>query len=706
MIDKHRFEVWLHTQHPLKHTLTDFAYTNPGLPGVSDVNGALNWVFKVLYPRTQASVANPAALPLIGNTLNDYRVVLDDGDGKQAGYRWEQREGDVSASWYKIYDFDWSTDSILAAFMDVTQDLYVYQKGKSDLNADGTVRTGVYAGQLVFGGNQANQNLTLAANSGDGTGAHTGYVQLEDTLRPTSTGAYDLGTAANRFGALHLAVGAFINTTTIVGGSISDSGGTITFTSNDVNSTGDLTFTNIFATASVEVGSGTNLILVPGSITDASGAIDFGDEDLSTTGTFASGIATIDSTLVLASGSITDTSGTISFGNEDLSTTGTLSAGNSTFTRTDTDNIRIDGNTVSVLNSNGNLILQANGSGVVDVQNPMTTLGQTVTGTLAVTGQLNADNLRLDGNVLSSTNLNGNITLTPNGSGIVETSASFLPAADGTLDLGAAALRFKDLFMSGDIGDGTTAISSSTIQSLRDINVGVGAGFSLFYDGTKWVSSLPDTEIDHGSLTGLGDDDHLQYALLLGRSGGQVLIGGTAASNTLVFESTSNATKGTIQFKDNFVPFTNASFSGGWQGTDLGDSSHFIRDIYTKGELRGFRFENFTSGTLPSASANNVGHSVWATDNNKIYVDTGGSWIVAGVSKFISDTVWDGVITTLTVTTSSTISDARNAIWQLCDNTNNFERIYTKLEAISATQVRITVSPALPAGSYRLIGVE
>jgi hypothetical protein len=53
---------------------------------------------------------------------------------------------------------------------------------------------------------------------------------------------------------------------------------------------------------------------------------------------------------------------------------------------------------------------------------------------------------------------------------------------------------------------------------------------------------------DHGSLGGLDDDDHAQYALLAGRSGGQVLYGGTAASDDLELDSTSNATKGRILF--------------------------------------------------------------------------------------------------------------------------------------------------------------
>lgn len=53
----------------------------------------------------------------------------------------------------------------------------------------------------------------------------------------------------------------------------------------------------------------------------------------------------------------------------------------------------------------------------------------------------------------------------------------------------------------------------------------------------------------HSSLTGLtSGDDHTQYALLAGRAGGQTLIGGTAASNSLTLQSTSNGTKGKIIF--------------------------------------------------------------------------------------------------------------------------------------------------------------
>ncbi len=49
---------------------------------------------------------------------------------------------------------------------------------------------------------------------------------------------------------------------------------------------------------------------------------------------------------------------------------------------------------------------------------------------------------------------------------------------------------------------------------------------------------------DHGVLGGLTDDDHTQYALLAGRIGGQSLIGGTGAGDTLTLRATSDGLAG------------------------------------------------------------------------------------------------------------------------------------------------------------------
>lgn len=56
-----------------------------------------------------------------------------------------------------------------------------------------------------------------------------------------------------------------------------------------------------------------------------------------------------------------------------------------------------------------------------------------------------------------------------------------------------------------------------------------------------WGEVLPGEGVTgHGQLNGLADDDHLQYAALEGRAGGQVLTGGTEQNDDLELRSTSN----------------------------------------------------------------------------------------------------------------------------------------------------------------------
>lgn len=70
-----------------------------------------------------------------------------------------------------------------------------------------------------------------------------------------------------------------------------------------------------------------------------------------------------------------------------------------------------------------------------------------------------------------------------------------------------------------------------------------GASLNALYD------AITGGAIEHGWLSGRGDDDHSQYALLAGRAGGQTLIGGTAASESLTLKGTSHATPGLLDFQ-------------------------------------------------------------------------------------------------------------------------------------------------------------
>ena len=713
MIFQHsRFQVWNQNQHPFLHNISDFAYSNDSLPGTSNIETALDYIIAVLFPNSKPAVATPAALPAGGNSINDYRVVTDDGDGKAASYRWYIKEGTAAAAWHKVLDLDWGTDSILQAWQNTTIGLYVMKNGYDDIDeVTGLAIAGTLAGQQIFGGATAGSNLTLSANSGDAAGAGTGFVQFTDQVRPTVDGTINLGTTGNRFlkgwfGSVQA------GTLLIAGGSISDSSGTISFANENLTTSGTMT-------------AGT-LVMAAGSITDTSGAISFGNENLTTTGTvtadhvvaitaasqFFTGTSVADFTFT--NGNIASASATVSFNALNLTTTGTITGG-----LLNIDNVRIDANTISATNANGDLTLAANGTGNIQLTSP-TTSNSSITivsanftvsnGTSNLTGILNIDNLRLDGNTLSATDVNGSILLTPNGTGQVSVSSVLFPATTASYSLGKTAQLWNDLWLSSSFKDGTNTFLVSEFMALRSANfrdagrtLPAQSGDALFFDGTQWLASVPDSEISHGSLTGLttGDAGHTQFALLAGRAGGQSLIGGTATGENLNLESTAHATKGFIQLKDTTKPFADSVYSAGWTGVNLGSATFRFNNLYTAGEAIGLRLENL--GALPSSSSQKVGRLVYYTGDENVYVDTGLTVKQVGGSRFYVDTVWNGSDVTKNVTVSGT--DARLAVWQLKDNTNDFETIYCSLKATSATNILITVGSALPAASYRLVGV-
>ena len=114
-----------------------------------------------------------------------------------------------------------------------------------------------------------------------------------------------------------------------------------------------------------------------------------------------------------------------------------------------------------------------------------------------------------------------------------------------------------------DLDSSTGTLTANVIyQDTNTVDIADDAGglkANVRYQSTATVTLSEDAAglkadvimggVDHGSLAGLLDDDHSQYLFLAGRAGGQIAVGGTAASENLILRATSNATDGNIIFQ-------------------------------------------------------------------------------------------------------------------------------------------------------------
>jgi len=194
----------------------------------------------------------------------------------------------------------------------------------------------------------------------------------------------------------------------------------------------------------------------------------------------------------------------------DITTTGTHTIAG----QLDVEGVRIKDNTVTTLASNANLELSANGSGVVDVKKAMTTVGQTITGNVGITGQLDIDNISINGNGIIATNSNGGININPNGTGSVTIGGSNV-SVPSTLTASTLYANTQILLGSGakimaastnadivleTIGTGSVVLEEVSITDNTITTHNSNANLNLSTDGTGTIELQTATNVT-GNLT-------------------------------------------------------------------------------------------------------------------------------------------------------------------------------------------------------------
>ena len=116
---------------------------------------------------------------------------------------------------------------------------------------------------------------------------------------------------------------------------------------------------------------------------------------------------------------------------------------------------------------------------------------------------LKVDNLDLDGNTISSTDINGNITLDPNGTGVVDVSTSKISnLVDPTLDQDGATKKYVDDQFGGDATvfsiDADTGTPSS-VSGAQTVTFTGDTGISTVVSNKEITIDLDDTAVTAGS---------------------------------------------------------------------------------------------------------------------------------------------------------------------------------------------------------------
>jgi len=226
----------------------------------------------------------------------------------------------------------------------------------------------------------------------------------------------------------------------------------------------------------------------------------------------------------------------------DASTALTVDTASTTFTSTvfnvtgsanitgdlDVDNININGNTIISTDTNGAINITPNGTGAVNI-----------TATTNITGDLDVDNININGNTIISTDTNGDINISPDGTGTV--------VIDTDLDVDNINVNGNTVSSTDTNGDinlspnGTGTVVINTDLDVDNININGNTIISTDTNGN--IALTPN---------GTGEVDISKVDIDSGAIDGTVIGANSAAAITgTTITGTSFVTTGDMTFGDN-----------------------------------------------------------------------------------------------------------------------------------------------------------
>ena len=366
------------------------------------------------------------------------------------------------------------------------------------VNIDGSIDLD---GLSDFGG-YATTNINIDSGAIDGTpiGANSASTGAFSTLAASST--------------------ATLSGNTTVGGTLGVTG-VATFTTHAVFGDSDI----------IKLGDGSDLTLYHDGtnsyVTNATGALKLATE--------TSGIA------VTIGHTTSET--TIA---DNLTTTGNTSVGGTLGVTGDS--------TVAAITASGTATL--NGAVVLGNASDDT---QTTTGITTHTGQYNIDNLRLDGNAITSTDTNGNVSISPNGSGTIDVDSSRITSlTDPSGAQDAATKSYVDAVKTGlDVKNSVTMATTADLSyTYSNGSSGVGATLTASGNGAVTIDGIATATTTQRVLVKDQDDAEENGIYYVSTASG--------VSATLVLTRTTDA--------DTATEFNGGAFTFVEQGTTNADS--------------------------------------------------------------------------------------------------------------------------------------